>query len=172
MMTEWENPKIYESGYGPDIEVIRLDLYRLLNQFIASKRLSELCEDDPYLNHAMYSLDHFFEIETTRILLSSAVIARVVDDRDKYLKDYNTKCGKLIEDLQREDVLKDLYLREACNKIIHAKTVRYDVEVERHGYDQRLFNPYMYYYGTYKGKQWKAILNVIEYVKVFTDNVV
>lgn len=171
-MAEWENPKIFDSSYGPDIEITRLDLYRLLNQFIASRRLSEMCADDPYLNHAMYALDHFFEIEATRILLSSAVIARVIDDRDGDLKNYDTTCGKLIKNLDNPNDVVDLNLREACNKIIHAKTIKYDVEVERHGYDQRLFNPYMYYYGSLNGKNWKAILNVVDYVKNYTDNVV
>ncbi len=171
-MAESENPKIFDSSYGPDIEITRLDLYRLLNQFIASRRLSEMCADDPYLNHAMYALDHFFEIEATRILLSSAVIARVIDDRDGDLKNYDTTCGKLIKNLNNPNDVVDLNLREACNKIIHAKTIKYDVEVERQGYDQRLFNPYMYYYGSLNGKNWKAILNVVDYVKNYTDNVV
>lgn len=171
-MAEWDNPKIFDSGYGPDIEITRLDLYRLLNQFLASRRLSEMCHDDPYLNHAMYALDHFFEIEATRILLSSAVIARVIDDRDGELKNYDTTCGTLIENLEHPDITENLHLREACNKIIHAKTIRYDVEVERHGYDQRLFNPYIYYYGSRNGKKWKATLDVVNYVKSFTDNVV
>lgn len=170
-MAEWENPKIFDSSYGPDIETTRLDLYRLLNQFLASPKLSEMCKADGFLNHAMYALDHFFEIEATRILLSSAVIARVIDDRDGDLKDYDTTCGLLTKDLNKPNDSIDLNLREACNKIIHARTIKYDVEVEVQGYDQRLFNPYIYYYGNLNDKEWKATLNIVDYVKNYTDNV-
>lgn len=168
-MAEWKNPKIFGSSYDPDIEIIRLDLYRLLNQFLSSPHLSKMCKDDHELNHAMYALDHFFEIEATRILLTSAVIARVIDDRDGDLKDYDTTCGKLVKDLNSPNDIVDMNLREACNKIIHSKSIRYDVEVGQQGYDQRLFNPYMYYLN---GKEWKATLNVVDYVKNYTDNVV
>jgi len=171
-MAEWENPKVFDSGYGPDVEITRLDLYRLLNQFLASKVLSEYCKKDQWLNHAMYSLDHFFEIEATRILLSSAVIARVIDDRDNHLKKLDTSCGDLIPDLDFPEKTVVLNLREACNKIIHATTIKYDVEVDVHGYDQRHFNPCIYYYGSRNGKKWKAILNVVDYVKRYTDNVI
>jgi len=171
-VVEWDNPKIFESGYGPDLEVTRLDLYRLLNQFVASKSLAKLCESDAYLHHAMYLLDNFFETEATRILLSSAVVARVIDDRDNHLKDYETFCGKLIEDFSNSPKEIDLTLREACNKIIHAKAVKYDVEVNRPGFDQRYLNPFIYYYGEYRRKEWKAILNVIDYIRVYVDHVV
>ena len=171
-MAEWENPKIFDSGYGPDVEIIRLDLYRLLNQFLASPLLSDMCDKDAHLNHAMYSLDHFFEIEATRILLSSAVIARVIDDRDNMLKEFDTGCGELIPNLDNPNHILDLNLRGACNKIIHAKTIKYDIEVGIQGYDQRVFKPYIYYYGS-KGKtKWKATLNVVDYIKRYTDNVV
>lgn len=170
-MAEWENPYYFDSGYCPDIEVIRLDLYRLLNQFLASQSLSEKCDVDGELFHAMHSLDSFFEIESTRILLSSAVIARVLDDKNKDLKQYNTSCGVLTPDLNNPKEIVDLQLREACNKIIHATKIKYDVEVVRHGYTQRYFNPYIYYYGSLGKKHWKAKLSIIDYVKKFTDNV-
>lgn len=132
-MAEWDNPHYFDSGYSPDIEVTQLDLYRLLNQFLASNSLSTKCDEDGGgLFHAMYTLDKFFEIEATRILLSSAVIARVMDDKNKDLNQYNTSCGVLIPDLNNPSDATDLQLREACNKIIHAKTIKYDVEVESH----------------------------------------
>lgn len=172
-MAEWNDPKIFNSDYNyrPDIETTRLDLYRLLNQFLASRKLSEMCKIDAFLNHAMYALDNFFEIEATRILLSSAVVARVIDDRDGDLKEYETKCGILTRDLKHPDNSIDLDLREACNKIIHARVIKYDIEVGIHGYDQRIFNPYIYYYGNHNGKEWKATLSIVDYVKNYTDNV-
>jgi hypothetical protein len=171
-MSEWENSEIFHSGYGPDIEITRLDLYRLINQFLASKTLSNICEEDWFLSEAMSSLDHFFEVEATRILLSSAVIARVIDDRENHLKNFDTCCGKLIKNISNPEDISDLCLREACNKIIHAKKINYDVEVEIHGSTQRCFNPLIYYYGTHGSKKWKAILNVVDYVKHFTNNVI
>ncbi|HHG3232889.1 TPA: hypothetical protein ACPVXW_004541 [Vibrio parahaemolyticus] len=171
-MAEWENPRYFDNSYSPDLEVAKLDLYRLLNQFLASKTLSELCNADGELNHAMYTLDPFFEVEATRILLSSAVIARVIDDKHKDLHQYNTKSGILIPNLNEPENTVDLNLREACNKIIHADSIRYDVEVEVQGMTQRYFNPYIYYYGSLGKKRWKATLNVVDYVKNYTDNIV
>ena len=122
-MSEYINPEFYQSGYAPEMETTRLDLYRLLNQFLASEHISNLCEDDAWFNEAIGHLDHYFENETTRILLSSAVLARVIDDRDNHLKDFDTKCGELITDLTNPNNVIDLNLREACNKIIHATTI-------------------------------------------------
>ena len=171
-MAEWDEPRYFDTGYSPDLEVTKLDLYRLLNQFLASKVLSEQCDADGELNHAMYTLDPFFEVEATRILLSSAVIARVMDDKHKDLHKYDTTCGVLIPNIENPENTQKLDLRDACNKIIHAVTIKYDVEVEVHGMTQRYFNPHIYYYGTLGKKQWKAILNVVDYIKKYTDNVV
>jgi len=169
-MAEYINPEYFPSGYTPEMETTRLDLYRLMNQFLASKNVSELCESDGWLNEAMTHLDHFFENEATRILLSAAVLARVIDDRDGALKNYDTTCGELIPDLENPNNIIPLKLREACNKIIHATTIRYDVEVQYR--EQRYLNPFVYYYGKKGNTEWKATLNIIDFIKRYTLNVV
>lgn len=169
-MAEHINPDYFPSGYTPEMENTRLDLYRLLNQFLASESVSNLCEEDGWLSEAMTHLDNFFENEATRILLSAAVLARVIDDRDDHLKQYDTVCGTLIKDINNPNDIVDLNLREACNKIIHATTVRYDVEVVHR--EQRYLNPYVYYYGKKGNKEWKATLRIIDFVKRYTLNVV
>ena len=152
------------------MDTTRLDLYRLLNQFLASKNISDLCDEDAWFCEAMGHLDHFFENEVIRILLSAAVLARVIDDRDGQLKNFDTKCGELQPDMDNPNNVIGLTLREACNKIIHATTIRYDVEVVR--LDKRYLNPFVYYYGK-KGKtEWRATLNVIEFITRYTLNVV
>ncbi|SFH61803.1 hypothetical protein SAMN05216299_1384 [Nitrosospira sp. Nsp14] len=48
-----------------------------------------------------------------------------------------------------------LGLPEACNKIIHARKISFDVEkIGEHPY----LNPYVYLYGKQNGKNWKATL--------------
>ena len=169
-MAEYINPSHFPSGYMPEMEPTRLDLYRLLNQFLASKNISDLCEEDAWLCEAMGNLDYFFENEAIRILLSAAVLARVIDDREHNLKNFDTDCGELIPDVKNPNNVIPLTLREACNKIIHATTIRYDVEVVH--LEQRYLNPFVYYYGK-KGKvEWKATLNVIDFVSRYTLNVV
>lgn len=164
-MTEVEIPEGYphREGHLPNMQVVFLDLYRLLATFLASKNFAELRDEhglDPISELQEPEMD-----EITRILISSAVTARIIDDRDsQYLSRKGTECGWLMEDLKDPDKKIDLSLREACNKIIHAKRIRTDLEKENYKY---YFNPLIYFYGEYKGRDWKACVDVIEYAKKY-----
>ncbi|HEY3524666.1 MAG TPA: hypothetical protein VGK47_00605 [Nitrososphaeraceae archaeon] len=164
-MAEIEIPEGYphREGHLPNMQVVFLDLYRLLAIFLASKRFSELADEhglDPISQLQEPEMD-----EITRILISSAVTARIIDDRDnQYLSKNNTECGWLIEDLRAPEKKINLSLREACNKIIHAKTIRTDLEKQNY---KSYFNPFIYFYGKYKGMDWKACVDIIEYAKKY-----
>jgi hypothetical protein len=164
-MAEIEIPKNYPNreGHLPDMQTVFLDLYRLLSIFLASKNFAELRSE--------HGLDPISELqepefdEITRILISSAVIARIIDDRDdNFLLENNTECGWLIEDLTNEDIKIDLSLRQACNKIIHATKIGTDLEKENY---KSYFNPFIYFYGKHGNKKWKACLDIIEYAKKY-----
>ena len=160
-MTELITKPPFRSSYVIDGNSITLELYRLLSIFYSSKKfasINNILHNDP----VAYLLE-FQEPEITRILTSSAISARIVDDRDeKYLNDHDTICGDLISNLNNPKSFIPLSLREACNKIIHATKIHYDVlELET---GLRYLNPTIYYYGKFKGKDWKAILNIEKYV--------
>jgi hypothetical protein len=168
MMVEIEIPENYphREGHLPDMQVVFLDLYRLLTIFLASRHLAELRTEtniDPITALQDPEMD-----EITRILISTAVIARIIDDRDNhFLSQQNTECGWLIKNLENPDENCDLTLREACNKIIHAKKIRTDLEVENH---KSYLNPMMYFYGTHRDIEWKACLDIVEFVKKYYEN--
>lgn len=164
-MAEVEIPENYphREGHLPDMQTVFLDLYRLLSIFLASRNFAELRNE--------HGLDPISELqepefdEITRILISSAVIARIIDDRDDhFLSKNDTECAWLIEDLTDEDTKIDLSLRDACNKIIHASKIRTDLEEENH---KSYFNPIIYFYGKRGNKEWKACLDIIDYAKKY-----
>ncbi len=155
----------YKSGHLPNLELIILDLHRLITIFLASPHLAELrtdLADDP-----IAWLQQNEEDEITCILINSAIIARIIDDRDAGILDkVDTNCGKLTENLAIPNKILSLNLREACNKIIHAKKINYDTsEINNRKYK----NPILHFYGYKNGVEWKASLNVLEYVVKYIE---
>ena len=166
-MTEVTIPEGYphREGHRPNIEIVFLDLYRLLSIFLSSKNFAMLRDEHGLDTITALQEPEFDEI--TRILISSAITARIIDDRnERFLSKEGSECGKLINNLNnpKEDV--PLTLREACNKIIHAEKIRTDLEEENH---KKYFNPIMYFYGKYKGLEWKATLDVIQYATKYYE---
>lgn len=162
----------YKAGYNFEVEKVRLELYRLLNQFLAEEKLSKYTTNDSWLFHAVDIVGHFFDIETQRILIQAAVVARIKDDNEDdsrlKLSEFETTCGTLFENLA-EPVEVQLSLREACNKIIHALSFNYDVDNQT---STNIVNPVIYLYGMRGRKEWKASLNIIDFVKHYINNVV
>ena len=58
---------------------------------------------------------------------------------------------------------------ESLETVIHATNFRFDVEGE---FEDSYVKPVLYFYGTEKGKEWRAVLDIIRYVDVgvsYTD---
>ena len=169
-MVEYINPQENHiaGGHRPNMDTAKLELHRLVAIFLASKKFSELVEDptgehyDPILDIQERETD-----EITRILLYLSTLARIIDDREQRIFEVlATNCGYLYweEDFS---IKKDLTLREACNKIIHATKIRVDIE---NNTQPPHLNPIMYFYGTtLNGKPWKAELDIIEFAKKYTS---
>jgi len=141
---------------------VRLDLWRLTTIFLSDQKFSEWEHNSG--DKAVADLREFEEDEITRILITSAIAVRIVDDRDgPFVDDHTDPCGTLIRDFnQAEEV--PLSLREACNKIVHAHRINFDVEGDyRDG--PTYLNPTMYLYGELGGRPWKAVLRVLDYAK-------
>ena len=142
-----------------------VELHRLLAIFLSSRHFAELCENYPGEGFdPIFKIQEVEEDEITRILLQLAITARVVDDREgRAFKAFGSNCGTLQKDLsdQQTEVLD---IREACNKLIHAEIVRFDVETLG---VQPYLNPTLYLYGTLQRKSWRAQLDVIKFCKEY-----
>lgn len=157
---------LIREGLHPNTANSVLELHRLLAIFLSSKSFAALRINFPGENFdPIYEIQEVEEDEITRLLLTLAITARVIDDREgRTLERLGTRCGQLIENLSREKDIQDLNLREACNKIIHAKKIRFD----RDGGDEDYhFNPIIYLYGEQRRVQWKATLEIVEFSKEY-----
>jgi len=107
--------------------------------------------------------------ELSRLLVEIAVFVR--NNIDLGLLSYpdpmfnmETKVGYLLKNLKNIDNCIDLTIREACNKIIHAKHINFDLEegINLGKYDY--LNPFVYLYGDYQDKDWKAQIDINTFV--------
>ena len=154
-------------GHFPNTGNTIIELHRLLAIFLSSRSFAELCENYPGEGFdPVYRIQEVETDEITRILLNLAVTARVVDDRlNRAFEVLGSDCGTLQKDIESLET-DTLEIREACNKIIHAKTVRFDVEELN---VQRYLNPIIYLYGSIQDKQWRAQLDVIKFCKEYVS---
>jgi hypothetical protein len=114
-----------------DDAAFKLDLYRLLACFYATRGFARLRDSEDYVARSAGDLGGAFdEAEITRLLVSIAARVRVIQDREgEYFKRVKkTDCGRLVPDLKHPRTSKPLSWREACNKIIHAKHFHVDVQ--------------------------------------------
>ena len=158
---------LIKEGHFPNTSNTLLELYRLLALFLASKSFAALRTNYPGEGFdAIYKIQEVEDYEITRLLLSLAITARVIDDREgRVFELVGSNCGQLEKDVGTTDV-EILDLREACNKIIHAKKARCDVE-EANG--QTYLNPFIYLYGEQNGKSWKATLDIVAFSKEYVS---
>lgn len=167
---EIEHEELRRDGFFFQVETFRLDLYRLLSFFYASAgfaRLRGRMESSSVADLA----DEFEESEITLLLVTIAARVRVVQDRDKGMfRRIKAHCGQLVPDCGCPRKTEPLTLREACNKIIHAKRFNFDVrtlKVKDEGYvgTQIALRPYVHLYGENNGTPWKATLDIEEFVR-------
>lgn len=164
-MSEVENPSFYKH-LEFDLPTLRLDLFRLLCYFSGSGKIHQLPDDkfiegdgsEVILQSFRHLEDKYFQKETGRILLQSAIFTRLVLDESEAEPEEHPvhPCG-FLEQSGKTDPLS---LREACNKIVHSKKINYD----RASTDDH-YEPFVHLYGTMQnGKGWKATLHIIPFV--------
>ena len=105
----------------------------------------------------------FFEDEVSRILLQSAIVLRILDDESQ--ADPEERIPFVCGDLEQAGHETALTLREACNKILHAKTINFDVAATQSvtPHSKKVgayFNPLVYLYGTQHNKEWRATIKM------------
>jgi hypothetical protein len=145
-----------------------LEIYRLLTILEASPALAGFDggETDKL---KVESLREWEFPEISRIVVSLAAIIRsswgphpVSDQDDYYGAALMRRVGWLVPDLENPQELEILDFREACNKVIHAKSVEPEtapaIQATRPPLTGRLV-----LYGNYREKEWRADLDLKEY---------
>jgi hypothetical protein len=153
--------------YNLDGQNILFEMYRLATIFYASKPLSELTNLDPKFKDPVGDMMELCEItEAYRALLNVAIRMRIVLDwyqthASHYLKNATVPIGTFTCTITNNH--KDLSLREACNKIIHARSV--ELHFETSAADRRFaLLPEVTLHGVKDSKAWTATLKISEFL--------
>jgi hypothetical protein len=148
----------------------KLDLYRLLACFYASRGFAWLRDSDHREIVSAGDLGGAFEEpEITRLLVSIAAHVRVIQDRERefFNQVRKTNCGRLVRDLKHPRKSEPLSWREACNKIIHSKHFHVDLQRRpRNPNDYPPLRAMIYLYWTQDRMEWKATLNIDAFVSI------
>jgi hypothetical protein len=105
-------------------------------------------------------------------LISAAVALRIWFDQHppEVFAKLKTNCGTLYPDWRKQKKKKEvLTLRQACNKIIHATEISYDLVVpdKAHNpdYEGAYIRPRLYLYGELDRRRWRAVLSIVDFAK-------
>jgi len=128
-MPELTRPTWIKPGLHFDPTSFALDLYRLLCVFLADREVVKNFDlVEPFDEIATLRSDNLSG-ELVRILITCSVALRLAFDQYPEFADLqSTNCGKLYKSWSKQKKKKSeiLTLREACNKIIHAKDYQFD----------------------------------------------
>jgi hypothetical protein len=168
-MAEFEHPHVIHVAPVAmlDRSIVQRDLYILVALFLADEKITAL------ENAVTDSAEAYLEDEIEARLLSTAALLRAWDDQlaqaqnpsEAVRKLRAQTCGSLEEKIGRQAV--GLTLREACDRIIHAERITFDID--QHPVAHRPYaNPKIYLYGSHGRQQWRATVNIIEYAAIGT----
>jgi len=151
--------------------------YRLLCSLFAAYDFPVFYRDDD-----LDTLDDFLQYSDEEIsenLITLAAITRACDDELGILKNIEPNFPEGVGLLKPEDESdKPLTIREVCNKIIHAKVVKYDFKYSEEnpiwgqwykdqGYDvkKQYKTPALQLEGEHQnGKKWKARVELVPFI--------
>jgi hypothetical protein len=165
----------WKLNYGPRIDstVGKTKLYTLAAYFLASGQIASQCHQEEDIWHTTsfnLMLQELQKPAITQLLIECAVMVRMKDD----LFEQHHGCradakgdivGTLMSPSGGPPVPLDL--REACNKIIHAKGLQFDVHDDGqldHRTDPHHLLPRIYLYGSLGKINWKAELDILKFV--------
>lgn len=150
-------------------QVLRLDLYRLVCYFQTSEYLANLSDMRDYCPWQGLR-NEFQDSEIMRILLQTAVAVRFIGaghadeslvDR-QWIEDSVGKLYKKVGDAGSEP----LPLREACNKIMHARNIVLHSNENGNPYEH-FIKPTIFCYHDFEQKTgWKAEIDLLQFVEL------
>ena len=152
-------------GYQPNIGGLLREIYELLSFFLSSQPMAEL-EQSP-LYGSGDPVHQFGQLERdliTKRLIAVAITVRILDDTQSAVFDLFTDyCGTITRDRKRSLETNGLGLRDACNKIIHARKVEFDVGHTATGI--AYLHPYVHLEGTEREKSWAANVYIVKFCR-------
>lgn len=157
-----EDNYLISPGLPVDPIFFEKKVYTLITIFGASNFLYSNFKKDN--NDFFIRSKEFEKSEGSELLISIAVISRSYLDTSSVDNNFNKDClvGKIIfNNINKEE---GLNFRESCNKIIHATNINFDIDKGNNIKDGYI-KPIVYLYGSYKGKEWKATVNIIDFCK-------
>lgn len=160
-------PGAYQ-GYPIESVLIELQIYHLLTVFCASQKLHQLAaiKDNDELDTMR---QRFEESEACRLLISVAIMLRNLMDATSpeaiklRMREQDAIVGTLQPD-ERETTSERLLFRDACNKIIHAYHINFDMDEEKPR-KMNYINPTIYLYGEHHGSKWRATIDVVDFAR-------
>ena len=161
-------------GAKLDNSIVRRDLFYLLTMFVGCEPIIKLRRD---LLDILYN--DLFENEIAHRLATTASFLRArdhyIDEEIKRTGDDSIRtwarklrskhCGTLRKDASSGQTV-PLDLREACNKIIHSREYVFRVAGED---TTRYITPNLELYGSNRGEEWHAVLDVLRYIEIGMD---
>ena len=156
--------RILFEGHAIDSGQVRRDLYRLLSYLIAEPELeSEWPEYDRGLGSGLR------EAEICQCLIRVAVYVRTRQDGTKRVEADSAVCGQLLgpatstdgPELGADRDISPLTLREACNKIVHAKTVCLGVDGSQSSAKKRV--PRLMLVGSKDSADWTVDVDLVAF---------
>lgn len=155
--------------------------HRLLSIFFAAYDFEIFYRDlDPHTRDAdpLDDFRQFEESEISEILLTLAALARACDDENSLLGIADKAFPKGVGTLTTNNGIVPLTLREACNKIVHAQSLVYDLAKgtenpiwgkwysdQGHSVTGDFKTPAILIKGTRQnGKSWEARLELVPFV--------
>ncbi len=149
---------------------LRQGLYHLFCCFYASKALFEFGKDALGGNFRQLQEEcETFEIQRTLFTIADRLrVAEEAFNNAYGIKpnEAETETGVLQRDITKPSEER-LTFREACNKIIHAKKINFDVA--EHGFEagEGYLNPWIFIYGKDQDKKdWRAKLDIQPFVNL------
>jgi hypothetical protein len=155
-------------GFSFEAAMIDMEIYRLVSIVHASRPLSERPKHPSVPEPDWEWLRDMESSELSRLLVQIAAMARNgIDATGAYGIDWPERrdeiklsVGTFVPDKAHLDKTEVLGFREACNKILHALKV----QPERQGAESSgPLTGIMILEGEYRGKDWIARLNMVEF---------
>lgn len=153
------------SGHQLKVDDLLIEIYELLSYFLSSRPIAELERSNLY--GGKDPVHQFGVVERdliTNRLISIAIKIRILDDRQpKFFDMFTDYCGTITKDRSKPIETIGIGLRDACNKVIHARKVDFDMSSAENGLSY--LNPYIFLEGTESGKPWVTSLDVVKFCR-------
>lgn len=149
-------------GYTIKIENVYRDLFYLLTIFLSDEKIAKTFRSNKDQLHKICGVN---DDEIARLVINCATTARIIMDQKKKNTNGTHSVGIWIENTKKPNKIKKLSIREACNKIIHAKELQFEVKKVKK--DIYSLKPKLILIGDYNDQTWEVEINIIEFIRKY-----